>query len=88
MPSWDSQGREEWVCQKGGHICTGESTWVERGSAFAQRLGCSGNVCDECLKPNPQMSLEEHCRIESGGLTGLALRNYMRCHYVDDGVNV
>lgn len=49
MPHWDEHGREEWVCQKGGHICTGESTWVERNSPLSLELKCHGNVCEDCL---------------------------------------
>ena len=39
MPHWNDKGEEEWVCQKGAHVCTGKSTWVEG----------LGNVCDACL---------------------------------------
>jgi hypothetical protein len=49
MPHFDSNGNETWVCQKGGHICTGESHWVERGSALSAELGCHGNVCHRCF---------------------------------------
>jgi hypothetical protein len=50
MPHFDEQGREQWVCQKGGHICTGKSTWVEVGSELAKKLGFrGGNICDRCL---------------------------------------
>jgi hypothetical protein len=69
MPHWDAEGREEWVCQKGAHICTGHSTWVEG----------VGNVCDEHLH-DPPLSLHEHCRRESG-LTGPALDAYVNRHY-------
>lgn len=50
MPHFDEEGREEWVCQKGGHICTGTSIWVEAGSEDAERLGIrEGNVCRDCF---------------------------------------
>jgi hypothetical protein len=39
MPSFTATGQEEWVCQRGGHICTGESTWVDG----------EGNVCPACF---------------------------------------
>ena len=38
MPHWDKQGREEWICQVGEHICTGNSTWIEG----------IGNCCRGC----------------------------------------
>ena len=50
MPHFNNKGEEEWVCQKGGHICTGDSTWVEKGTEFAKQMGCFGNVCERCLK--------------------------------------
>lgn len=50
MPHFDSQGREEWICQRGAHICTGKLTWVHANSAVARRLGCHGNVCDRCIE--------------------------------------
>lgn len=65
MPHWNDKGEEEWVCQKGGHICTGSSKWVERGSELAWYLKCTGNVCVDCLVkagvyitkcPNPRIS--------------------------------
>ena len=135
MPHFDANGNEEWVCQKGGHICTGPSTWVKG----------LGNVCPKCLSgdkglvaanaaakkgheselsdetraklsalPNEEkaesnrkaemkmhdalrksfeearaakgrkgalVSLTEHCRQESGGLTGPALDRYINRHY-------
>lgn len=85
MPHWDDQGREEWVCQKAGHICTGKSTWVERDSELAKKLKCHGNVCDRCLKfyqayYAPVMSVREHCKIESG-LDGPALDAYINRYY-------
>lgn len=46
MPHFDDQGREEWVCQLGAHVCTGESTWVEG----------VGNVCEEHA-PKPKTVL-------------------------------
>ena len=39
MPHWNDKGEEEWVCQKGAHVCTGTSTWV---------VGL-GNVCPTCM---------------------------------------
>ncbi len=39
MPHWNSKGEEEWICQKGEHICTGPSAWI---------IG-TGNVCPRCL---------------------------------------
>lgn len=91
MPYFTSDGDEQWVCQKAGHICTGHSTWIERGSEQAKVLGMFGNICDACLtkatNPTPfadtepaPLSLYEHCRRESG-LTGIALDNYVRRHY-------
>jgi len=74
MPHFDANGNEEWVCQKGGHICTGDSTWVKG----------LGNVCPTCMGKEPGnglLSLEEHCRIESGGLTGPALDRYINRYY-------
>lgn len=41
MPHFNYAGQEQWVCQKGAHVCTGASTWVEG----------VGNVCSDCL-PN------------------------------------
>lgn len=38
MPHWNAKGEEEWVCQKGAHICTGPSTWIEG----------LGNICEAC----------------------------------------
>ena len=40
MPHFDRYGDEEWVCQRGAHVRTGHSTWVEG----------LGNVCDECME--------------------------------------
>jgi hypothetical protein len=84
MPSFDKDGNDEWVCQKCGSICTGPSTWVEG----------KGNVCDGCLaklnvqdfqasgkRPTPALLLAEHCRQESGGLTGMALDRYINRYY-------
>ena len=78
MPHWDDDGNQQWVCQRGAHICTGPSTWVEG----------EGNVCPSCLDkpkhqkqpPKPPMSMFEHCRRESG-LSGNALRQYVNRHY-------
>ncbi len=75
MPHFDDSGREEWVCQKGAHVCTGPSTWVEG----------VGNVCPRCFAPpsnapEPPLSLYEHARRESG-LSGLALVRYVNRHY-------
>lgn len=53
MPHFSESGQEQWVCQKGGHICTGESTWVKEGTPLAKQLGCYGNVCGRCL-PKPK----------------------------------
>lgn len=54
MPHFDNAGNETWVCQKGGHICTGSPHWVERDSAIGKELGCHGNVCHTCFcKPRP-----------------------------------
>ncbi len=47
MPHWDEQGREEWVCQRGAHVCTGVSVWAE--GALQRAIGCCGNVCLGCL---------------------------------------
>ena len=84
MPHFDERGREQWVCQKGGHVCTGDSTWVERGSLLASRLGCHGNVCAECLGDRGErpLSLMEHCSYESGHPLGSQeLRRYVNRHY-------
>lgn len=83
MPHWDNEGREQWVCQKGAHVCTGESIWVERGSDLARQLGCHGNVCPPCLQRGvapPPRSVYEHARRESG-LDGQALRDYVNRYY-------
>lgn len=49
MPHFNETGAETWVCQKGGHICTGESHWVDRGSELSKQLGgVHGNVCHSC----------------------------------------
>ncbi len=91
MPHWNAAGQEEWVCQKGGHVCTGESTWVKRGSDRAKELGCSGNVCSKCLagmngltnrarEDAGPLSVHEHARRESG-LTGPALDRYVQRFY-------
>lgn len=49
MPHFDQAGNDTWVCQKGGHICTGESHWVEAGSQMSKDLGgVVGNVCSYC----------------------------------------
>jgi hypothetical protein len=80
MPHFNHAGEQEWVCQKSGHICTGPSTWVERGSELAKQLGCTGNVCPRCLGNDETLSLHEHCRRESG-LTGPALDRYINRHY-------
>lgn len=52
---------EEWLCQKGGHVCTGVSTWVDRGSPLGQLLFCHGNVCAWCLNGN--VVVEVTCRM-------------------------
>lgn len=39
MPHFDANGNEEWVCQLGGHVCTGLSVWIEG----------RGNACVECI---------------------------------------
>lgn len=49
MPHFNSRGEDTWVCQKGAHICSGQSTWVDRDSEIAKRIGCHGNVCKSCL---------------------------------------
>jgi hypothetical protein len=75
MPHWDSEGRQQWVCQKGAHICTGKPIWVEG----------VGNVCSKChagtKQPQSPISLTEYCRQESGGLSGQALTNYINRYY-------
>lgn len=50
MPHFNAQGQDTWVCQKGGHICSGHSTWIDRGSDLAKQIGCHGNVCQSCLQ--------------------------------------
>lgn len=81
MPHFDAQGREEWVCQKGGHICTGDSTYVERDSDLSKQLGCVGNVCPTCLaRAQRPMGLREYCKLESG-LDGQALTAYINRYY-------
>lgn len=49
MPHFDAEGREELVCQKGGHVFTGSGVWVERDSELSARLNCYGNVCNACI---------------------------------------
>lgn len=86
MPHFNEQGQEEWVCQRGAHVCTGRSTWVERGSDEAKTLGCHGSICDDCLAKagysidEGPLSIIEHCRRESG-LDGTALTEYINRHY-------
>ncbi len=86
MPHWDANGNEQWVCQKGAHVCIGKYTWVDHGSELAKKLGCHGNVCDRCMaeqtkKADHPISLMEYCKIESGGLEGQDLMNYVNRYY-------
>lgn len=39
MPHFDANGNEQWVCQLGEHVCTGQSVWIEG----------TGNACLECI---------------------------------------
>ena len=89
MPHFSPSGHDLVLCQQCGRdIDTGKEdpTWVKG----------TGNVCKRCLhrppsempdftpapKPEPaHLNLRDHCRIESGGLTGAALDRYISRYY-------
>lgn len=74
MPHFSESGHDEVLCQGCGRIVdTGKETvtWV-RGK---------GNHCPSCAPGERPMSLHEHAKIESGGLTGAALDRYIHRYY-------
>lgn len=69
---------DTYLCQRCTKVFCGSckpSTWMDR----------VGNLCPTCVKGSSQskgpISLYEHCRIESGGLEGVALDRYINRYY-------
>jgi len=73
MARFSDSGADMYICQGCGKDLPSDThppTWVQG----------KGNLCPTCAQPAP-MSLHEHCRIESGGLTGPALERYIHRYY-------
>ena len=89
MPHFSSccEGADEYICQCCGQIkCSRCKPPVWRPDITKSEH--AGNVCPTCISnketkesARPPISLYEHCRIESGGLTGKQLDNYINRHY-------
>jgi hypothetical protein len=85
MPHFDQYGGDEWICQVCGRVQSSRVGFGWRPDITNNTS--AGNVCPTCLKRYTErqaatpISLAEHCRRESGGLTGTALNRYINRYY-------
>ena len=83
MPHWNDKGEQEWVCQKGAHVCTGSSKWIDRDSEAGIILKVHGNVCVDCLveagayivkNPMPRTLLPITCKNAIGNIVMIPIQ--------------
>ena len=74
-------GNDMYICQ----VCGRDLDSVKHPPQWRPDLTGNehaGNICPSCtMGKSKPLSLYEHCKVESGGLTGQALQNYINRHY-------